>query len=150
MSDIENLKDKLHTAVAFSPAPDNMAPRVAEKLKKKKRSQPPLTSEPERPTRARQLHADDAEESGLAEHPPTSDGSQKGRPQQARAPPAEYPPSDDLLWGGQAVADFLGISLDRLYYLIRIKRLPIAKLGRKTIVASKKKLQRALADTLAA
>jgi hypothetical protein len=60
------------------------------------------------------------------------------------------PPSEDLLWGAQAIADFLGISIDRVYYLIRTKRLPIAKLGRKTIVASRKKLQRALADTLVA
>jgi excisionase family DNA binding protein len=59
-------------------------------------------------------------------------------------------PSDDLLWGAREVADFLGVSTDRVYYLIRTKRLPIAKLGRKTIVASRKKLQRALADTLAA
>lgn len=59
-------------------------------------------------------------------------------------------PSDDLLWGAAAVAQFLGVSLDRVYYLIRTKRLPIAKLGRKSIVASKKKLRRALADTLAA
>jgi hypothetical protein len=60
------------------------------------------------------------------------------------------PPSDDLLWGAAAIAEFLGISVDRVYYLIRTKRLPIAKLGRRSIVASKKKLQRALADTLAA
>jgi hypothetical protein len=60
------------------------------------------------------------------------------------------PPSDDLLWGGQAVADFLGIPLTRVYYLVRTGQLPIAKLGRKTIVASKKKLQRVIADTLAA
>jgi Helix-turn-helix domain len=59
-------------------------------------------------------------------------------------------PGDDLLWGAQAVADFLGVSVDRVYYLIRTKRLPISKLGAKTIVASRKKLQRALNDTLAA
>ena len=59
-------------------------------------------------------------------------------------------PSDDLLWGAQAIADFLGISLDRTYYLIRTKRLPIAKLGRKTVVASRRKLQRAIADVIAA
>jgi excisionase family DNA binding protein len=57
--------------------------------------------------------------------------------------------SDDLLWGGQEVADFLGVPLDRVYYLIRTKRLPIAKLGHKTIVASRKKLERAITDTLA-
>jgi hypothetical protein len=68
-------------------------------------------------------------------------------------------PSDDLLWGAEQVAAFLGVSVDRVYYLIRKnadpntpknEKLPIAKLGRKTIVASRKKLQRALADTLAA
>lgn len=60
------------------------------------------------------------------------------------------PPSDDLLWGARAIADFLGVSLDRVYYEIRLKRLPIAKLGRKTVVASRKKLQRAIADTISA
>jgi Helix-turn-helix domain len=59
-------------------------------------------------------------------------------------------PSDDLLWGSQAIADFLGVTVNRVYYLIREKKLPIAKLGRKTVVASRKKLTRAIADTLAA
>jgi hypothetical protein len=59
-------------------------------------------------------------------------------------------PGDDLLWGAQAIADFLGVRIDRVYYLIKTKRLPIAKLGRKTVVASRKKLQRALTDTLTA
>jgi hypothetical protein len=59
-------------------------------------------------------------------------------------------PADDLLWGAQAIADFLGISVDSVYYQIRTKKLPIAKLGRKTVVASRKKLQRAITDTLTA
>jgi Helix-turn-helix domain len=59
-------------------------------------------------------------------------------------------PSDDLLWGARSIADYLGVSIDRVYYLIRTKQLPIAKLGRKTVVASRKKLQRALSDTLTA
>jgi hypothetical protein len=59
-------------------------------------------------------------------------------------------PADDLLWGAQAIADYLGVSIDRVYYLIRVRRLPIAKLGRKTVVASRKKLQRAITDTLTA
>jgi hypothetical protein len=59
-------------------------------------------------------------------------------------------PSADLLWGAQAIGEFLGISTDRVYYLIRTKRLPIGKLGRKTVVASRKKLQRAISDTLTA
>jgi hypothetical protein len=67
--------------------------------------------------------------------------------------------SADLLWGGQAIADFLGWSVDKVYYHIRKnadpntpenEKLPIAKLGRKTVVASRKKLQRAIADTLTA
>jgi hypothetical protein len=71
----------------------------------------------------------------------------------------QAPPADDLLWGAQAIADFLGVTVDRVYYLIRKKadpntpeneKLPIAKLGRKTVVASRKKLQRAIADTLTA
>jgi excisionase family DNA binding protein len=83
--------------------------------------------------------------------------SRNGLPQ-PRAPPLTVqalkekypypPPSDDLLWGGAAVAAYLGVSLPQLYYLIRARKLPIAKLGRKTIVASKKKLQRAI-DALA-
>jgi hypothetical protein len=85
-----------------------------------------------------------------------------GNPHQARAPPEEKQAatlSDDLLWGGQAIADFLGLTIDQVYYLVRKnadpdtpenEKLPIAKLGRKTIVASRKKLQRALNDTLAA
>jgi hypothetical protein len=58
--------------------------------------------------------------------------------------------ADDLLWGAQAIADFLGVSVDRVYYLIRTKRLPISKLGHKTIVASRRKLARAIAEKLAA
>jgi hypothetical protein len=57
-------------------------------------------------------------------------------------------PSADLLWGGQAIADFLGIDIDSVYYRVRTRQLPIAKLGRKTLVASRRKLQRAI-DTLA-
>jgi hypothetical protein len=53
-------------------------------------------------------------------------------------------PGDDLLWGAQAIAAYLGVSVDRVYYEIRLKRLPLGKLGRKTVFASKKKLLRAL------
>jgi hypothetical protein len=54
------------------------------------------------------------------------------------------PLGDDLIWGAQAIADELGIPIDRAYYLIRKKRIPAAKLGQKTIVASRKALKRAL------
>lgn len=59
-------------------------------------------------------------------------------------------PSDDLLWGAAAIADFLGVSIERVYYEIRVKRLPISKLGKKTVIASRRKLQRAIAETLTA
>jgi hypothetical protein len=104
-----------------------------------------LTSESETPAHARKLHAADAQAAGLAEAPPPS-GSAKGRPQQARGPPEL---NGDLLWGGAQVAAFLGVSVQQLYHLVRTKKLPISKLGRKTIIASKKKLQRAI-DNLAA
>lgn len=58
-------------------------------------------------------------------------------------------PGDDLLWGAQQIAEFLGVSTNRVYYLVKEKKLPFSKLGRKTLIASRKKLQRALADTLA-
>jgi hypothetical protein len=56
----------------------------------------------------------------------------------------------DLLWGAASIGAFLGIPVGRVYYLIKTGQLPVARLGRKTIVASKKKLQRAIADTLTA
>ena len=52
--------------------------------------------------------------------------------------------SDDLLWGAQAIADEIGLSLDQVYHLIRMKRLPVTKLGPKTIIASRKRLRRVL------
>jgi excisionase family DNA binding protein len=50
--------------------------------------------------------------------------------------------AEDLLWGAQAIADYLGVSTARVYYLIRTKRLPSAKLGHKTVIASKRQLVR--------
>jgi hypothetical protein len=52
--------------------------------------------------------------------------------------------SDDLLWGTQAIADYLGQSLHRTQYLIRIGALPIGRLGPKTLFASKRQLRRHL------
>jgi hypothetical protein len=59
-------------------------------------------------------------------------------------------PSDDLLWGAPAIAGYLGIKVDRVYYLIRIGKLPVSKLGAKMLVASKRQLQRAITNTLTA
>ena len=54
-------------------------------------------------------------------------------------------PADDLLWGAAAIAEYIGVPVDRVYYMVRKKKLPIAKLGEKSIVASRKELKRALA-----
>jgi hypothetical protein len=51
----------------------------------------------------------------------------------------------DLLWGAKAIADHLRISLERARYLIRTQRIPVARLGPKTIIASRRRLDRALA-----
>jgi hypothetical protein len=52
--------------------------------------------------------------------------------------------SDDLVWGTQAIADEIGKSLTKTQYLIRKKKLPIGRLGPKTLFASKRQLQRYL------
>jgi hypothetical protein len=52
--------------------------------------------------------------------------------------------NQDLLWGTQAIADYLGKSLTEAQYLIRIGALPIGRLGPKTLFASKRQLQRHL------
>jgi hypothetical protein len=49
---------------------------------------------------------------------------------------------DDLLWGTQQIADFIGHSLTETQYLIRINKLPIGRLGKKQIFASKRALSR--------
>jgi hypothetical protein len=53
---------------------------------------------------------------------------------------------DDLIWGAQAIADELGIPLHRVYYLIRTRRIPVTRLGAKTLICSRKRLQRALSQ----
>ena len=51
---------------------------------------------------------------------------------------------NDLLWGTQAIADYIDRSLTETQYLIRIGALPIGRLGRKTLFASKRQLDRHL------
>jgi hypothetical protein len=46
-----------------------------------------MTSEPETPQHARELHAADSKKARLTERPPTSGVMHKGGPQVARAPP---------------------------------------------------------------
>jgi len=58
--------------------------------------------------------------------------------------------TDDLLWGTQAIADFIGRSLTETQYLVRIEALPIGRLGPKLLIASKQQLQRHLTQVLKA
>jgi hypothetical protein len=52
--------------------------------------------------------------------------------------------SDDVLWGAKAIAEYVGLSLSEVQYLIRTKKLPIGKLGPKTLFASKRQLRQHL------
>lgn len=52
---------------------------------------------------------------------------------------------DDLVWGADGIAQELGVEPHTVYYWHRKKMLPITKVG-KTLVASKRKLQRAFAQ----
>jgi hypothetical protein len=65
--------------------------------------------------------------------------------------PDDKPPAinADVLWGAQAIADELGVSLQRVYYLIRERKIPFSKIGNKTIVASRRQLRRVLTPTSA-
>jgi hypothetical protein len=57
--------------------------------------------------------------------------------------------TDDLLWGTQAIADYLGKSLTETQYLVRIKAIPVGRLGPKTIIASKRRLRQHINDKCA-
>jgi hypothetical protein len=50
--------------------------------------------------------------------------------------------ADDLLYGAQEIADFLGVSLHVVYYLAKRDKLPIGKLG-KNLIASRRRLKAA-------
>ena len=56
---------------------------------------------------------------------------------------------DDLLFGADAIAAELNLSVPQIYNLIRAKRIPINKLGHKTIIASRKQLRRVLSPASA-
>jgi hypothetical protein len=50
--------------------------------------------------------------------------------------------ADDLLIGARSIAEELGVELHDVYYIAKMKRLPIGKLG-KNLIASRAKLRRA-------
>jgi hypothetical protein len=62
-------------------------------------------------------------------------------------PSAQGPPqtlSADILWGSAAIADYLGLTLSEVQYLIRHEKIPIGRLGPKLLFASKRQLHRHL------
>jgi hypothetical protein len=59
-------------------------------------------------------------------------------------------PADDLIWGCDAIANVLGINRERVYYLIKTKAIPVSRINKRTIVASRRKLMRWAAEVLAA
>jgi hypothetical protein len=58
--------------------------------------------------------------------------------------PNQQDNSSDRLWGGSAIAGHIGRTLRATYYLIETGKIPVTKLGPKTITASKRKIDRAL------
>ncbi len=56
--------------------------------------------------------------------------------------------AEDLLWGVDAIARHLGLEKRQTYYLIQHQKIPVKKLGGKTIVARKSELNNALAAVL--
>lgn len=55
----------------------------------------------------------------------------------------ETPLSEDLLTGAPAIAEYTGWTLRRVYHLVRMKQLPIKKVGG-TLIARKSELNKAL------
>jgi hypothetical protein len=51
---------------------------------------------------------------------------------------------DDILWGGQAIADEIGRTLQEIYGLIRTNKIHVTHLGPKTIITTKRQLRRDL------
>lgn len=115
----------LGTAAVYSP-PDDMASGVEEA-----EDSPPPTSEPKTPSRARELHAADTREAGLAERL-SSGVARKGHPQ-ARAPPLQH------RGGAYSVAAFCeahGFSVPMLYKLwARGEGPAIMKVGVRTLIS---------------
>jgi hypothetical protein len=59
------------------------------------------------------------------------------------------PLSDDLLWGVDAIAAFIGVPLRKAYYLIDAGKIPVRKFGHRTITASRVELRRLFAPEAA-
>jgi len=56
------------------------------------------------------------------------------------APSVNSDSDSDVVWGAAGIADVLGTDVARVYYLIRLGRLPIRRLGHRTFTASRRRL----------
>jgi hypothetical protein len=59
-------------------------------------------------------------------------------------------PADDLVWGCEAIGNVIGVDRTRVYYLIKTRAIPVSRINKRTIVASRRKLQKWAAEILAA
>jgi hypothetical protein len=69
------------------------------------------------------------------------------------ADPQQSELANDLLWGAQQIADFIGRDLDAVYYLIRTGAITVSRPGgpkAKTLIASKRQLRKELTPKTAA
>jgi hypothetical protein len=53
----------------------------------------------------------------------------------------------DLIWGVPGIAEEIGRSTAQTYYLIAQGKIPVAKLGHRTVIASRKQLRRLAGDS---
>ena len=65
------------------------------------------------------------------------------------AQPGTHDPAADLIWGAEAIGRVLGINRERVFYLIKTKAIPVSRINKRTIVASRRKLMKWAAEVLA-
>jgi hypothetical protein len=58
--------------------------------------------------------------------------------------------ADDLVWGAEAIGNVIGVDRTKIYYLIKTKKIPVSRVNKRTLVASRRKLMKWAAEILAA
>jgi hypothetical protein len=67
--------------------------------------------------------------------------------QSDRRPPS---PADDLVWGAEAIGNEIGVNREKIYYLMRTGHIPVSRINKRTLVASRRKLAKWAAEILTA
>jgi hypothetical protein len=65
------------------------------------------------------------------------------------APADKQALANDLVWGADAIAQVIGVNREKVYYLMRTGRIPVSRINPRTLVASRRKLQKWAAEFLA-